>query len=49
MKRGLYLYFSQLELEQIWAGGSYKRGREKLGVRFHLPQMKQQQVNNRSK
>lgn len=49
MKRKLYLYFSQLELEEVRAGGSHKHSGEELGVWFHLPQIKQQQVNNRSK
>lgn len=47
--RGLYLYFSQLELEEVRAGGSHKHGREKLGVWFHLEQRKEQQVNDRFK
>lgn len=34
--RELHLYFSQLELEEVRAGGSYEHSREKLGVWFHL-------------
>lgn len=47
--RGFYLYFSQLELEEVGAGGTHKHGREKLGVWFHLQQRREQKVNNRSK
>lgn len=36
--RGLYLYFSQLKLEEVRARGLHKHSREKLGVGFHLEQ-----------
>lgn len=49
MKCWFYLYFTQLELEEVRAGGSHKHGKEKFGVWFHLPQMKQQQISNKSK
>lgn len=43
----LYLYFSQLELEEVRTGGSHKHSREKLGVGFHLEQRKEQKLINR--
>lgn len=47
---GLYLYFSQLKLEEVWAGGSHKHSRKELRVWFHLNQKKKEHgVHERSK
>lgn len=36
MFKGLYLYFSQFELEEVRACWAHKHGRKEFGVWFHL-------------